>query len=91
MNEFWPKLSTETFWGGREQRVGPLAASTGIEPSYHAQGFATARNLRAHRSDRQVYNRCGFLVPHPFQPYEQDYRPLLLGQLGESALQISEL
>ena len=46
--------------------------------------------MRAHRSDRQVYNRCGFLVPHPLQPEEQDYRPLLLGQLGESALQIAK-
>ena len=63
----------------------------GEKPSHHTQGFATARNSRPHRSDRQVYNRSGFLVSHPLQPDEQDYRPLLLGQLGESALQIAKL
>jgi hypothetical protein len=55
------------------------------------QAFATARNSRADSPDRDVYDRRGFIVSHPFQPNEQDYRPLLLGQFGEGALQIAKL
>jgi hypothetical protein len=56
-----------------------------------AQAFAAARNPRADSSDRNVCDRRGFVVSHPFQSNEEDCRPLLLRQFGEGALQIAKL
>jgi hypothetical protein len=55
------------------------------------QAFATARYSRADSSDRDVYDRRGFVVSHPFQSNEEDCRSLLLRQFGEGALQIAKL
>jgi hypothetical protein len=56
-----------------------------------AQAFAAACNPRADSSDRNVCDRRGFVVSHPFQSNEEDCRPLLLRQFGEGALQIAKL
>jgi len=55
------------------------------------QAFATACNSRADSADRDVYDRRGFVVSHPFQSNEEDCRSLLLRQFGEGALQIAKL
>jgi hypothetical protein len=65
--------------------------ATGKEFGHSAQGLPTARNSRTDRPDGKVYERCGFVVSHSLQPDEQNYRPLLFGQCGESALQIAKL
>jgi len=63
----------------------------GEESCEDTQAFATARYSRADSPDRDVYDRRGFVVSHPFQSNEEDCRPLLLRQFGEGALQIAEL
>jgi hypothetical protein len=63
----------------------------GEESCEDAQAFAAARNSRADSSDRNVCDRRGFVVSHPFQSNEEDCRPLPLRQLGEGALQIAKL
>jgi hypothetical protein len=64
---------------------------TGKEFGHRTQRLAPARNSRTDRSDRKVDQRCRFLVSQTFQSDEQNYRPLLLGQFGESPLQITKL
>jgi hypothetical protein len=65
--------------------------ATGKEFGHSAQGLPTARNSRTDRPDGKVYERCSFVVSHSLQSDEQNYRPLLFGQCGESALQIAKL
>jgi hypothetical protein len=82
--------------GGRRaiqsrRRAQTSGMPTGEEPSHLAQAFAAARNSRTDSSDWCVYNRCGFFVSHSLHADEQDYRPLLFGEPGESALQIAKL
>src|SRR5271165_381284 len=64
---------------------------TGEELGHHPQALTTARYSRADRPDGEVRQRCDFVVTHALQSDEQNYRPLLLGQFGESAFQIAKL
>lgn len=68
-----------------------MGVPPGEESCEDTQAFATARYSRADSSDRDVYDRRGFVVSHPFQSYEEDCRSLLLRQFGEGALQIAKL
>jgi hypothetical protein len=68
-----------------------MGVPPGEEPREDTQAFATARYSRADSSDRDVYDRRGFVVSHPFQSNEEDCRSLLLRQFGEGALQIAKL
>jgi hypothetical protein len=61
------------------------------EPGHETQGFATTRHSRADCSDWQICDRCWFFVSHPLQSDEQNYRPLFVGQLSKSSLQIAKL
>src|ERR1700751_2093995 len=79
-------------WRGktcRHVRTGGVA--TGKEFGHLAQRLPTARNSRTDRPDGKVYERCSLVVSHSLHPDEQDYRPLLFRQCGESALQIAKL
>ena len=73
----------------RHVRTGRVA--TGKEFGHVAQGFPTARNSRTDRPDGKLYERCSFVVSHPLQSDEHNYRPLLFRQCRESALQIAKL
>jgi hypothetical protein len=53
--------------------------------------LAPARKARPDRPNRDVENRGDLLVIHSFQSDEEDNRALLLGELGERALQVAEL
>ena len=64
--------------------------AAGKEFGHFAQGLPTARNSRTDRPDGKVYDRCRFVVSHSLQSDEQNYRPLLFRQCGESALQIAK-
>jgi hypothetical protein len=55
------------------------------------QGLAAAGNSRAYRPDRRIHGRGGFGVIHALQSDEQNYRPLLLRQFGETAFQVAKL
>ncbi len=59
--------------------------------SRYTQGFTTTGDARTHRPDRGIYDRCSFGVCHALQSDEQNYRLLLLGQLGDSTLQVAYL
>ena len=59
--------------------------------SHYTQGFTTTGDARTHRPDRGIYDRCSFGVCHALQSDEQNYRLLLLGQLRDSALQVTHL
>jgi hypothetical protein len=52
-------------------------------------GLCTDR--REIRPDRGIHVCRGFGVSHAFQSDEQNYRPLLLRQVGETAFQVAKL
>ena len=68
-----------------------MGVPPGEKSGKDTQAFATARYSRADSSDRNVCDRRGFVVSHPFQSNEEDCRSLLLRQFGEGALQIAKL
>ena len=73
---------------GRYVRTGGVA--TGKEFGHSPQRLPTARYSRTDRPDGKVNERCSFVVSHSLQSDEHNYRPLLFGQCGESALQIAK-
>ncbi len=54
------------------------------------QALAAAGNSRTYRPERSIHSCRGFGVIHAFQSNEQNYRPLLLRQFGETAFQIAK-
>jgi len=64
---------------------------TGKEPGHGTQGFTATSNSRTDCPDRDIYDRCGFIVTHTLQSDEQNHRPLLLGEFGHGAFQIAKL
>jgi len=85
-------------YGGRDRRVAhgarrhiqtrprPDARCSGL-----SVGFPAARQPRADRPDWHIENRGYLLVAHPLQSDEQDDRALLLRELGDRALQVTQL
>jgi hypothetical protein len=64
---------------------------TGEKPCHGPQGFAAAGDARADRSNREIYDRRGFVILHAVQSHEQNDPSLLRRQSVDGALEVAHL
>ena len=67
-----------------------LGAAVGDLADQPAQRVAAARQARADRAHRHVEHLGHVLVAHAFEPDQQDHLALLLGKLGQRAVEVAQ-